>query len=755
MQQIRINHLFVLMAVAAMLVFAGAAQLSTRAESVGVGPFQYPFQNPDLPLEDRVNNIISLMTLDEKIACLGTNPSVPRLGIKGSGHVEGLHGLAQGGPGKWGRPTVVPTTTFPQAIGLGETWDPEIVRQAAAIEAYEARYIFQSAKYHQGGLVIRAPNADLGRDPRWGRTEECYGEDAFFNGTMAVAFVKGLQGDDPKYWLTASLLKHFLANSNEDTRDRSSSDFDERLLREYYSVPFRMGIVEGGARAFMAAYNAHNGTPMTVNPILNDVAVKEWGQDGIICTDAGGMRLLVSGHKYSPDLEHAAASSVKAGINQFLDRYPDAVRGALKNNLLAEADIDKVIKGNFRVMIRLGLLDPPASVPYSSIGGTENPWLSDKHKSLARLVTQKSIVLLKNQAGILPLERRAVKSIAVIGPRADEVYLDWYSGTPPYSIAPLEGIRNKVGPGVRVSYSPNNDNEEAVKIARASDVAIVCVGNHPTGGKNAAWAHVDFPSEGREAVDRKSITLEQEDLVKQVYQANPKTIVVLISSFPYAINWTQGNVPAIVHMTHNSQEEGNALADVLFGDYNPGGRLVQTWPRSLDQLPSLMDYDIRHGRTYMYFKGEPLYPFGYGLSYTTFAYSGLRTSSPAISVRGSINVSLNVKNTGTRAGEEVVQMYVKHLEPTVERPIKELTGFARVALSPGQTKTITMTLKAMQLAYWDSTRKSFLIPGGRVNLSAGAGSKENARGLDHAKIQIMIGGSSADIKLTRTMHVMD
>jgi beta-glucosidase len=715
--------------------------------------YQYPFQNPDLPLEERVNNIISLMTLDEKIACLGTNPSVPRLGIKGCGHLEGLHGLAQGGPGKWGRPSVIPTTTFPQAIGMAESWDPEIIRQAAGVEGYEARHIFQSSKYHQGALVIRAPNADLGRDPRWGRTEECYGEDPYFNGTMVVAFVKGLQGDHPRYWQTAALLKHFLANSNEDTREESSSDFDERLLREYYSVPFRMGIVEGGARAYMAAYNAHNGVPMTVSPILNDITVKEWGQNGIICTDAGGMKLLVTGHKSSPDLEHAAAASVKAGINQFLDRFPDAVRGALKNNLLAEADIEKVIKGNFRVMIRLGLLDPPSLVPYTSIAGSEDPWQTEKHKSVARLVTQKSIVLLKNSKSLLPLDKRGVKSVAVIGPRANEVLLDWYSGTPPYVVTPLDGIKSKLGSSVTVNYATSNAEGEAVKIAASSDVAIVCVGNHPTGGYNAGWKQVSAPSEGREAVDRKSITLEQEELIKQVFQANPKTIVVLISSFPYAINWTQENVPAIVHLTHNSQEEGNALADVLFGDYNPAGRLVQTWPRSLDQLPPLMDYDIRNGRTYMYFKGEPLYPFGYGLSYTTFAYSKLRMSANSLSTKGSISVSVDVKNTGPRTGEEVVQMYISYPNSSVRRPIRELKGFKRVALQPGQTKTVTIELKASQLAYWDSTRKTFVIEGDKTTGNIISGSKQTKAVPDKSSVEIMVGSSSADIKLTRLMEV--
>jgi beta-glucosidase len=696
--------------------------------------YQYPFQNPDLALEERITNLLSLMTIDEKVECLGTNPSVPRLGVKGAGHMEGIHGLSVGGPGMWGGKVSVPTTTFPQGYGLGETWDAELLRQAGAVEGYEARYIFQTAKFgkSRSGLVIRSPNADLGRDPRWGRTEECYGEDPYFNGTMVTAFVKGLQGDHPKYWQAASLLKHFLANSNENLRGQSSSNFDERLFREYYSVPFRMGIQEGGARAFMASYNAVNNTPMHVNPILKEVAVGEWGEDGIICTDGGGMKLLVTGHKRFPDFEHASAAVIKAGIGQFLDDYRAPVRTALQKNLLTENDIDKVLRNTFRVMIRLGLLDPPERVPFANIKDTGEPWLTDKHKSLARLVTQKSIVLLKNARGILPLDRRALKSIAVIGPRADQVLLDWYSGTPPYTVTPLAGIRNKVGPGVEVRYAADNEGGKAAELARSSDVAIVVVGNHPT--CDAGWEKCPVKSDGKEAVDRLSITLEQEDLIKQVYAANPKTVVVLRAGFPYAINWTKENVPAILHLANNSQEEGNALADVLFGDYNPAGRLVQTWPKAMEQLPPMMDYDIRHGRTYMYFRGEPLYAFGYGLSYTTFAYSNLRASSISLRADGSIGVSVNVKNTGTRAGEEVVQMYVKHLDSKVERPIKELKGFARVLLHPGETKTVTLRLKGEQLAYWNTAERRFLV--------------------EQERVQVMVGGSSADIKLNKTLRVL-
>lgn len=713
-----------------------ATRLSAKPQPLAQSDSQvqskHPFQNPGLPIEVRVANILSLLTIEEKISCLGTNPSVPRLGIKGSGHVEGIHGLTQGGPGKWGRPKTIPSTTFPQGIGLGETWDPEIVRRAAAVEGLEARYVFQSKKYQQGGIVIRAPNSDLGRDPRWGRTEECYGEDAFFNGTMTVAFVKGLQGDHPKYWLSAALMKHFLANSNENGRSSSSSNFDERLFREYYSVPFRMGILEGGSRAFMASYNAVNGIPMHVHPMLEEVTRKEWGQDGIICTDGGGMGLLATDHKYSPDFDHAAAAIVKAGIGQFLDNHRGPVTNALKRGILTEKEIDKALEGNFRVMIQLGLLDPPELVPYSSIGSeTEDPWLSAEHKALARLVTQKSIVLLKNSNDILPLDKTTTKSIAVIGPRANEVLLDWYSGTPPYRVSALDGIKNKVGSSVDIRWAAADD--EAVKLARDSDVAIVCVGNHPNGGFDNEWAKVSVPSEGREAVDRESITLEQEDLIKEVHKANPRTIVVLVSSFPYAINWSQQNVPGILHMALNSQEQGNALADVLFGDYNPAGRLVQTWPKSLDQLPPMMDYDIRNGRTYMYFKGEPLYPFGYGLSYTKFAYSNLRVSSSRLAGKRTVNVSVDVKNTGRRAGEEVVQMYVKHLDSAVARPLKELKGFKRVMIAPNQTITVTLPITGERLAYWDTSKRAFVVEKG--------------------KVEVMVGSSSTDIKLTKAISV--
>jgi beta-glucosidase len=697
---------------------------------------QYPFQNPNLPLEERVSNAVSLMTLGEKINIIHFGVGVTRLGIPPLTYSEGLHGEALGSMADWAPRPPIPTTTFPQAIGLGETWDPKILQKVAAAEGYEARYAAQSEKYHKGGLVIFAPNADLGRDPLWGRTEECYGEDPFFNGSMVVAFVRGLQGENPRYWQTASLLKHFLANSNENGRDSSSSDFDDQLFREYYSVPFRMGIVDGGARAFMASYNSWNGIPMMVNPALKNVAVREWGQNGIISTDGGAFAKLITAHKYTTNYDEAAADAVKAGITIFLaNSYQNNVSNAVRENLISEADIDGAVKGNLRVMIKLGLLDPPEDNPYVKIGqpSEPEPWLTDEHKALARRVTQESIVLLKNSKKLLPLDKGKVKSIAVIGQRANEVLQDWYGGKPPYAITPLAGIKNEVGSDVAVNFAANNDTGEAAKLAAAADVVVVCVGNNPVGGYKMPWAKVSLPSYGREAVDRQSISLEDESLIKQIYAANPRTIVVLISSFPYAINWTQKHVPAIVHMTHCSEEEGHALADVLFGDYNPAGRLVETWPKSLDQLPPMMDYNIRDGRTYMYFKSEPLYPFGFGLSYTTFAYSNLKTSSTTLNQNDPLTVSINVKNTGERAGDEVVQLYVKHLNSKVPRPQKELVGFQRIALQAGEQKTVTIPLPAKLLAYWNTNKNAFEV--------------------EPDKINIMMGASTADIRASKTIHI--
>ena len=704
-------------------------------ESSGYGSLQVPMpamstDEQDLPIyfdseldpELRIDALLAAMTLDEKIDCLGTNPSVPRLGIKGTDHVEGLHGLSLGGPGHWGGDEPITTTTFPQSIGLGSTWDPSSVREVGTIEAYEARFAFQSPNYQRGGLVVRAPNADLGRDPRWGRTEECYGEDPYLTSMLAVAFVEGLQGAHPKYWAAASLLKHFLANSNEDTRVTSTSDFSERLFREYYSVPFRRAIEEGGSRAFMAAYNKFNGIPCAVHPVLEEVAVKEWRQDGIICTDGGAYQMLVTEHKHYDSLEQAAAQTIRSGISQYLDRYRDGVAGALEKGLITEEELDYVLRKNFRVMIKLGLWDPPDCVPYAQIGYEAiEPWDRPEHQDAVRRVTQKSIVLLKNERSLLPLNAEKLQHVAVVGPLADRVLADWYSGTMPYSISVVDGLRERLGRG-RVRLSANNDSSAAILAAKKADVVIVCVGNHPTG--DHGWAKVTKASFGKESVDRQSLELEDEDLVRQVFRANPNTVLLLISSFPYAINWSVEHVPAILHMSHNSQEQGRAIADVLFGDYNPAGRLVQTWPRKIDDVPPLLDYDITHGHTYLYSDKTPLFPFGFGKSYTQFAYSRLLVSSDIVTEHSPITISASVANIGRRDGDEVVQLYVRFLDSAVPRPKRQLVGFRRISVPSGTMQTVSFSVTADNLRYWNEKRRRWVLESGAIELQIGRSSHE-------------------------------
>jgi len=706
----------------AFLIFIlGLVHLLTHAQS-------YPFQNINLSEDERIRNLISLMTLDEKINSLSTRISVARLGIKGTHTVEGLHGLAYSGPANWSvkGAKASPTTTFPQAIGLAEMWDPEMIQKVAGWEATESRYLAQNKNFGISGLIVFAPNADMGRDIRWGRTEECYGEDPFLTGTLVTAFVKGLQGNNAVYWKTASLMKHFLANSNENNRVYTSSDFDERLFREYYSYGFYKGVTEGGSQAFMAAYNKYNGIPCTVNPVLRNVTMKDWGLRGIISTDGGAFKQLVTTHAYYNSLTVAAAECIKAGITMFLDDYRASIKDALKTELITEKDIEEAIYGNFRVLLKLGLLDNSAQNPYAEIGiaDTVAPWTKEEARELARKATEKSIVLLKNENMLLPLQKEKIKSIAVIGPSANSVISDWYSGTPPYRISILKGIKNIAGENITIRYAASNKADSAVIAAKNSDVAIVCIGNHPL-GYGLAWGQNHVASDGREDVDRQAITIEQEDLVKLVLTANPKTILVMVSSFPYAINWSKDHVPAILHVSQSSQEMGNAVAEAIFGNFSPAGRLVQTWISSIDQLPPILDYNIRNGRTYMYDKNVPLYPFGYGLTYTSFKYSGLKTEKNSLKNSEVVNVTFNLQNTGNFDSDEVTQLYVSFPESKVDRPRIALKGFKRVFVSKGETIKVSIPLKASDLTYWDIDKHAFVLEKGAVKFFIGSSSEDS------------------------------
>lgn len=694
------------------------------ASTTGIIHAQNVFNDPAVNEEQRLDDLIARMTLDEKVDALGNNTQVPRLGIQASGSVEGLHGIVLGGP-TYGDRANTPTTGFPQAYGLGETWDTDLLHRVATYISTENRYLFQNAKYRKSGLIMWTPNVDLGRDPRWGRTEECYGEDAFLTSRLAVAFIKGIQGDHPKYWRNASLMKHFLSNSNEYGRTFSSSNYSDKLFREYYAYPFYKGVTEGGSQALMTAYNAYNGTPCIMHPVLRNIVMKEWGLNGTLLTDGGAFRLLLSDHKrFDNDRAAAAAACIKAGITKFLDEYKDAVYEALHRKLISVEDIEKAIRGNLRISLKLGLLDHAEDNPYAAIGVTDTiaPWSKPETKALVREATLKSVVLLKNQDHLLPLDRHKIKKIAVIGQRATEVLQDWYAGKPFYTVNVLDAIREEAGNDIEVRYVKTNRMDSARTVAAWADVAIVCVGNHPT--CDAGWEQAPVISEGKEAVDRQSLQLDQEDLLLQVAQTNPNTIGVLISSFPYAINRANQTVPALLHLTQCSQELGHAVSDVIFGHYNPAGRLTQTWVKNITDLPHMMDYDITHGRTYMYFKEKPLYPFGYGLSYTRFNYSGTTLNDRVIERGDTLRVCFNLKNSGDMDGDEVVQLYVSARKHTDKDPIKQLKAFQRISLRKGETKKVELTVPYTELQVWDEKQNRFILPNKEMTLEIGASSSD-------------------------------
>jgi len=721
---------------------------------------RYAFQDASLPEEQRIDNVLSLLTVDEKISLFGDTLYIPRLGIHGSnaehtmtgsyGQFEGLQGVAvRGGwakksPGTTATPefplyTEIPTTQFPQPNGLGHTWDPALLQAVAAQEAYEARYIMQS--YDRGGLLLRAPNADLVRDPRWGRAEESYGEDPFLNGTLAAAFSRGLQGTDAKYWTSISIAKHFFANSNEDKREYTSSDMSQALLHDYYAKPFRMAIEDGGCGGLMVAFNAVNGTPMTANPIVPQL-LKEWGFRGIVDTDRDAMNNLVTKHKVYPDLAHAVTASLQDGVNDFLDeKYGKAIHDALAQHLLTEADLDHDLRPLLHVLIKIGALDAPDTVnPYSNIrkGSVPVPWESDSAKQLALRATIESIALLKNSAPsagaapVLPLNKAAIHTIALLGPGADRVYAGGYVGLPPFAVTPLEALRAAAGSAVTVATAQAHD--DAVRLAGSSDVAIILVGSDPT-CKNERFGNCSEPSGGREAIDRKGISLpvEEEQLVHDVMAVNPRTVVVVVSGFPFAIPWEKANVPAILAMAHSSEQQGAGLAAVLFGTSNPSGHLTVTWPAALADLPPMMDYNLLDGRTYMYAKAPPLFPFGFGLSYTTFTFSHLHVRADHLASGGSLEVNFDVTNTGDRPGEEVAQLYLQRTGSQRPEAKEELEGFSRVSLAPHQTQSVRLVVPVKELSRWNErTQREQVEPG---------------------HLRVLVGNSSEDLPLTTTIVV--
>jgi beta-glucosidase len=697
---------------------------------------QFLFQDPALPLEARVKDLISRLTLQEKIGQLVFDaPAIPRLNIPAYNYwSEALHGVARNGR----------ATVFPQAIGLAATWNPALVRRVASAIGDEAR-----AKYHEAvrrhgfsahyqGLNVWSPNVNIFRDPRWGRGQETWGEDPFLTGEMGAAFVRGVQGDHSKYLKAAACAKHYAVHSGpEKDRHHFNARVSERDLRETYLPAFKKLVTQARVEAVMGAYNRTNDEPCCASQhLLGDILRGEWKFEGHVVSDCGALRDIHEHHHVTADAAESAALAIKRGCDLECGGVFEQLGIALERGLVTEADLDRALARVLASRFKLGLFDPPELVPFASI--PPNVINCAEHRALAYQAAVESIVLLKNKNNALPITPRgAVRSIFITGPHAADVntLLGNYYGISDTVTTMLQGIISRVPEGVRVDYRPGstltqpnrNPLNYAMHAAASCDLTIACMGTSPLMEGEEGEAIL-----AEETGDRVNIGLPQAqaDFIRQIVAAGARVVLVLAGGSPIALGDIEELVDAIVFVWYPGQEGGAAVADVLFGHANPAGRLPVTFVKSVEQLPPFDDYHMT-GRTYRFMTGEPLYPFGYGLSYTRFEYTNLRLDPQRTNTNGQVGVSLEVKNIGERTGDEVVQIYASYPSSRVARPLKQLVGFQRVALQPGEARTVTFTLAASQLAYYDQGQ--WVVEPGRL--------------------QVMVGGSSTDIRLAGELQI--
>ncbi|MCX6332751.1 MAG: glycoside hydrolase family 3 C-terminal domain-containing protein [Bacteroidia bacterium] len=681
--------------------------------------YEFPFQNPALTVDERVNDLVGRMTIEEKISqMMNGAPAIDRLGIPAyNWWNECLHGVARAGL----------ATVFPQAIGLGATWDEDLIFRVSTAISDEAR-----AKHHEfvrngsrriyQGLTFWSPNVNIFRDPRWGRGQETYGEDPFLTGKLAVQFVKGLQGDDPKYFKTIATLKHFAVHSGpEPERHSFDAVTDERDFRDTYLPQFEMGIKEGKAYSVMCAYNRYNGeTCCGSSSLLTGILRTEWGFEGYVVSDCGAIDDIYRGHKVVATSAEASALGVISGTDLECGSAYRNLKESLNKGLIKETDIDVALKRLFTARFRLGMFDPPDMVEYSKIPYSVLD--SEPNKALARETALKSVVLLKNENSTLPLKKN-IGTVAVIGPNADQTFvlLGNYNGTPSDPFTPLRGIKEKLNGQSEVLYAqgsnwvagmPNQKPEEelkseALEAAKKANVIIMCMGITPRlEGEQLRLSIDGFNGGDRTRLDLPDV---QQQLIKEIKALGKPVILVLLNGSAIAVNWENENIPAIIETWYGGQAAGQALADVIFGDYNPGGRLPVTFYKSVNDLPDFSDYRMEN-RTYRYFKGEPLYSFGYGLSYTTFSYSKMKVAKK-INSGDTLTVRVKVQNMGKMAGDEVAQLYVSDNSASVPVPIRALKGFKRIHLNPGESKTLTFEVAPDAFSVIDGNFKRVINPG--------------------------------------------
>lgn len=800
------------------------------------GGMGLPFRDKSLSYEERVKDLLSRLTVEEKIGMLSTHHQpVERLGI-GEWYVgtECARGYVTHDNDK-------PSTVFPQPIGMSSMFDDELMYKIGEIAGNEFRAYYN--RDGKGGLMVWGPTVDMERDPRWGRTEEAYGEDPYLTGRMTIGYTKGLRGDDPKVMKTVPTLKHFCADNNEKGRGNCSANLEPRTKHEYYYAAFKPSIVKGGAYSMMAAYNELSGVPAILNPELQTVVKDEWGL-GFVVSDGGDFSQNVTAHKYCDSHAESLALCIKAGCDVMTDDatlVATAAREALRRGLMTEADIDKAIGNSLDGRFRLGEFD----------GGTIYDGISmdivncEEYRKVNLQAAKEGVTLLKN-TGILPLNKDELGTVLVCGPLADENHRDWYTGCTTYEYSVLDGLKMSLGED-KVLYDNGYDRiairsvatgkyltigedgkasctadsvginetfeyqdldfdvlniysvgakryltftdtvqaetekvfqwftteivherayegyvtfnsrthqevqvdadgklvcrpksrmtdeklfeiellssgaERVAELAAKADKVIVCVGNHPLQVARECW-------------DRPDIVLPKlhQNLTKAAYDANSETICLIVSSYPFAVNWEDENLPAVVYTSHAGPELGTAVAACLLGEYNPAGRTPMTWYRSVRELPDLLDYDIiRNHVTYQYYDGEALYPFGHGLSYASFVYDDFAIADGEND--SDLVATVTVTNRSDVAGDEVVQLYYHPESTRIPRPIKKLCGFRRISLAAGESKTITMVIDREELAFWDVSQERFAVEDGEYTF--------------------MVGASSDDIRDSITMHV--
>ncbi|HEY7370695.1 MAG TPA: glycoside hydrolase family 3 C-terminal domain-containing protein [Polyangia bacterium] len=665
----------------------------------GRRPTPPPYRNPDLPTANRAADLIARLTVSEKVAQTMTDaPPIPRLGVPAyHWWSEALHGVARADR----------ATVFPQAIALAATFDDALVKQIATVISDEAR-----AKYNQNqargergiyhGLTFFSPNINIFRDPRWGRGHETFGEDPLLTGRMGTAFISGMQGDDPHYWKTVATAKHFAVHSGPEP-DRHT--FDARVsphdLADTYLPQFEAAVRVGRVGSVMAAYNRVNGEAAVASPTLLAQTLRgRWGFLGYVVGDCGAVDDVWAHHALVPTPAAAAAAALRAGTDLDCGRAYRHLSEALAEGLVTEKDIDRSLLRLFSARMRLGLFDPPERVPWSRLG----PELIEApaHLTLARQAAARSIVLLENR-GALPLAS-TVKRLAVVGPMADDlpVLLANYHGIPSHPVRLLDGISAAAARrGITVGYAPGARLVEttpaaiakAVAAARDADAVIAVVGLDP---RLEGEEHGNRFNPGGDRLNL-DLPAAQRQLVEALFATGKPVIVVLTGGSALAVPWLPARAAAVLYAWYPGVEGGNALADVLFGDVNPAGRLPITIYRSAGDLPPFADYAMR-GRTYRYFEGEPLYGFGYGLSYTTFRYTKIGAVSGAYAA-----AAVQVENAGSVAGDEVVQAYVIPREAPPYAPHRWLAGYSRVTLEPGEQRIVKIPLTGNPLTYVDET----------------------------------------------------